>query len=86
MLLGSARWIGNHGFSIGIDDVQPKQKLIDKKSKLLSENYEVCNVKIKEYNERKLQLKPGCDAAQTLEAVITDILNRIREDAGKVTL
>lgn len=52
---------------------------------LLSENYEVCNVKIKEFNEGKLQLKPGCDPAQTLEAVITDILNRIREEAGKVS-
>ena len=82
----SARWIGNHGFSIGIDDVQPKKELSDKKGKLISENYEVCNVKIKEYNEGKLQLKPGCDAAQTLEAVITDILNRIREDAGKVNM
>ncbi|KAH9661159.1 DNA-directed RNA polymerase III subunit 1 [Citrus sinensis] len=82
----SARWIGNHGFSIGIDDVQPKKELSDKKGKLISENYEVCNVKIKEYNEGKLQLKPGCDAAQTLEAVITDILNRIREDAGKACM
>lgn len=82
----SARWIGNHGFSIGIDDVQPKKELSDKKGKLISENYEVCNVKIKEYNEGKLHLKPGCDAAQTLEAVITDILNRIREDAGKVNM
>ncbi|GAY38217.1 hypothetical protein CUMW_035030 [Citrus unshiu] len=82
----NARWIGNHGFSIGIDDVQPKKELSDKKGKLISENYEVCNVKIKEYNEGKLQLKPGCDAAQTLEAVITDILNRIREDAGKACM
>lgn len=82
----SARWIGNHGFSIGIDDVQPKEELIDKKKRLLSENYNVCNVKIKEFNEGKLQLKPGCDAAQTLEAVITDLLNRIREDAGKVRI
>ncbi|KAK1587161.1 hypothetical protein Q3G72_010241 [Acer saccharum] len=79
----SARWIGNHGFSIGIDDVQPKTELSDKKGKLISENYEVCNVKINEFNEGKLKLKPGCDSAQTLEAVITDILNRIREDAGK---
>ncbi|KAL5785731.1 hypothetical protein ACOSQ2_008123 [Xanthoceras sorbifolium] len=79
----SARWIGNHGFSIGIDDVQPKEELSDKKRKLISENYEVCNVKIKEFNEGKLQLKPGCDSAQTLEAAITAILNRIREDAGK---
>ncbi|KAI9196764.1 hypothetical protein LWI28_026830 [Acer negundo] len=79
----SARWIGNHGFSIGIDDVQPKKELSDKKGKLISENYEVCNVKINEFNEGKLKLKPGCDSAQTLEAVITDILNRIREDAGK---
>ncbi|KAJ4725928.1 DNA-directed RNA polymerase subunit [Melia azedarach] len=82
----SARWIGNHGFSIGIDDVQPKKELNDKKSKLLTENYEVCNLKIKEYNEGKLQLKPGCDAAQTLEAVITDVLNRIREEAGKACM
>ncbi|KAL5789547.1 hypothetical protein ACOSQ2_004435 [Xanthoceras sorbifolium] len=58
-------------------------QLGDKKGKLISENYEVCNVKVKEFNEGKLQLKPGCDSAQTLEAVITDLLNRIREDAGE---
>ncbi|KAK2643225.1 hypothetical protein Ddye_024988 [Dipteronia dyeriana] len=81
--IGSARWIGNCGFSIGIDDVQPKKELSDKKGKLISENYEVCNVKINEFHEGKLKLKPGCDSARTLEDVITDILNRIREDAGK---
>jgi DNA-directed RNA polymerase III subunit RPC1 len=27
----SARWIGNHGFSIGIDDVQPGAKLSQEK-------------------------------------------------------
>ncbi|KAI4304665.1 hypothetical protein MLD38_040142 [Melastoma candidum] len=82
----SARWIGNHGFSIGIDDVQPDQELNEKKGETIWKGYTDCDEKIRLYNEGKLQLQPGCDAAQTLEAVITDILNQIRNDTGQVCM
>lgn len=79
----SARWIGNHGFSIGIDDVQPKQNLIDEKAKIITGDYSKCDDLIQKFNEGKLVRKTGCDAAQTLEVSITEILNQIRDKAGK---
>lgn len=82
----SARWIGNHGFSIGIDDVQPSEKLHQQKQEKILEGYNKCDEKIKLYNEGNLPPEPGCDAAQSLEARITHILNGIRDAAGKVRL
>ena len=35
----SARWIGNHGFSIGIDDVQPGANLEKLKKQKVEEGY-----------------------------------------------
>ncbi|XP_016187356.1 DNA-directed RNA polymerase III subunit 1 [Arachis ipaensis] len=82
----SARWIGNHGFSIGIDDVQPKEVLIEQKDKTISDNYKKCHDFIAAFNKGKLELKAGCDAAQTLETLITGVLNGIRDTAGKVCM
>ena len=82
----SARWIGNHGFSIGIDDVQPGKKLIDEKGKTISNGYRHCNKLIADYNGGRLALKSGCDATQTLETEITERLNKLREEAGDVRI
>ncbi|KAI3851217.1 hypothetical protein MKW92_003705 [Papaver armeniacum] len=82
----SARWIGNHGFSIGISDVQPGKCLSDKKQKKIDMGKEKCDKLIEHYKTGKLELQPGCDAAQTLEAEITGILNNIREKAATVCM
>ncbi|KAK3410062.1 hypothetical protein EUGRSUZ_J02108 [Eucalyptus grandis] len=82
----SARWIGNHGFSIGIDDVQPDNDLNERKRETILNGYNSCDEKIELYNKGKLDLQPGCDAAQTLEAVITGILNQIRNETGQVCM
>ena len=82
----SARWIGNHGFSIGIDDVQPSQKLHNQKEEIINLGADKCDEKIKLYNMGSLPPEPGCDAAQSLEARITQILNGIRDATGKVRL
>ena len=81
----SARWIGNHGFSIGIDDVQPGESLNQKKKQTIDKGYEVCDEVICLYNKGKLPLQSGCNAAETLEAEITKELNDIREATGKVS-
>ncbi|XP_024535104.1 DNA-directed RNA polymerase III subunit 1 [Selaginella moellendorffii] len=80
----SARWIGNHGFSIGIDDVQPGSRLTVEKEKRIAEGYRACDKHISLFNKGQLTLQPGCDAAQTLESEITGELNKIREAAGQV--
>ncbi|CAI5461136.1 unnamed protein product [Closterium sp. Yama58-4] len=79
----SARWIGNHGFSIGIDDVQPSKHLYNEKQRAVEEGYDASLRHIQAFNEGRLTLQPGCNAAQTLEANITGELNKIREEAGK---
>ncbi|KAI3678420.1 hypothetical protein L6452_37711 [Arctium lappa] len=82
----SARWIGNHGFSIGIDDVQPGDDLNDNTSRIISEGNRKCDNFILDFNKGKLKLQPGCNAAQTLEAEITGVLNKIRDETGKVCM
>lgn len=81
----SARWIGNHGFSIGISDVQPSDILYGEKEKIIKKGYDKCDDQIKLYNEGQLRLASGCDAAQSLESVITAVLNDIRDQTGKVS-
>lgn len=82
----SARWIGNHGFSIGIDDVQPGDNLNDNTHRIISEGNKKCDNFILDFNKGKLKLQPGCNAAQTLEAEITGVLNKIRDETGKVCM
>jgi hypothetical protein len=38
------------------------------------------------FKKGKLELQPGCNAAQTLESSVTGELNKIREAAGNVGL
>ncbi|XP_071737899.1 DNA-directed RNA polymerase III subunit 1-like [Rutidosis leptorrhynchoides] len=82
----SARWIGNHGFSIGIDDVQPGDHLNESTKRIISEGNKKCDNFILDFNNGKLKLQPGCNAAQTLEAEITGVLNKIRDETGKVCM
>ncbi|CAJ2654286.1 unnamed protein product [Trifolium pratense] len=84
--LAKLRWIGNHGFSIGIDDVQPKQTLINNKVKIINGGYNECDGFIEAFNERKLQPAPGCDAAQTLESMIFSKLNGLRDKIAEVCM
>ncbi|XP_058109982.1 DNA-directed RNA polymerase III subunit 1 isoform X4 [Magnolia sinica] len=82
----SARWIGNHGFSIGIDDVQPGEHLNRNKKVEIDKGYKECDDLINRFNTGGLKLLPGCNAAQTLESNITGKLNNIREAAAKVCM
>ncbi|PON73287.1 DNA-directed RNA pol I, largest subunit [Trema orientale] len=81
----SARWIGDHGFSIGIDDIQPSQGYRDHKEQLIKRVADECNKKILLYNEG-LPVEPGCDAAQSLEEGVTHILNGIPDATEKLYL
>uniref|UniRef100_A0A0D9W6L6 DNA-directed RNA polymerase subunit n=1 Tax=Leersia perrieri TaxID=77586 RepID=A0A0D9W6L6_9ORYZ len=82
----SARFIGNHGFSIGVDDVQPGEHLNQQKKKEIDEGYKTCHDLIASYSKGALTLQPGCDAAQTLELQITSALNKLRETAGNICM
>jgi DNA-directed RNA polymerase beta' subunit len=82
----SARFIGNHGFSIGVDDVQPGESLNEKKGKTIGEGYQECHELIAQYSKGALKPQPGCTRAQTLEARISGVLNKLRDIAGDVSL
>ncbi|GAA0172061.1 DNA-directed RNA polymerase [Lithospermum erythrorhizon] len=79
----SARWIGNHGFSIGIDDVQPGETLSGTKEQIVQAGYGKADDLINKFNRGELQSLPGLDASQTLESEISNELNEIRENTGK---
>ncbi|CAI8603101.1 unnamed protein product [Vicia faba] len=82
----SARWIGNHGFSIGIEDVQPKVILIHRKNETIDKGYDVCDRFIEDFHKGKLKLAAGCDAAQTLESSIFGTLNNLRDATAQVCM
>ncbi|XP_057794291.1 DNA-directed RNA polymerase III subunit 1 isoform X3 [Salvia miltiorrhiza] len=82
----SARWIGNHGFSIGINDVQPGYTLTNEKKALLDKEYGHCTNYIRSYTSGSLELLPGCNNAETLEAKISETLNKIRETVASVCM
>eukprot|EP00879_Flechtneria_rotunda_P010750 GHRR01011232.1.p1 GENE.GHRR01011232.1~~GHRR01011232.1.p1 ORF type:complete len:546 (+),score=206.34 GHRR01011232.1:3389-5026(+) len=82
----SARVMGDLGFSIGIDDVMPRKQLRVAKAQTLEQGYQAVQGFIQQYKKGSLQLQPGCNMEQTLEAQATGVLNAIRETAGKVCM
>ena len=81
-----ARYMGNRGFSIGINDVTPKDDLKQKKEHLVEIAYAKCDELIELYKTGKLETQPGCDEEQTLEAKIGGLLSKVREEVGEVCI
>ncbi|XP_067928267.1 DNA-directed RNA polymerase III subunit RPC1-like [Watersipora subatra] len=79
-------YLTNRGFSIGIGDVTPGLGLLHAKENLLTNGYNKCNEYIQQLKEGSLTTQPGCNAEQTLEAVILRELSVIRDHAGKACL
>jgi len=77
-----ARFLGNHGFSVGVFDVFPIMSLRDKKEQLVREANEKANILIKDFNAGRLEKAAGCDMEQTLENKISGVLNKVRSQAG----
>ncbi|CCH58170.1 hypothetical protein TBLA_0A03720 [Henningerozyma blattae CBS 6284] len=81
-----ARFLGNRGFSIGINDVTPDDKLKNLKENLVEIAYAKCDELIGLYNQGKLETQPGCNEEQTLEAKISGILSKVREEVGDICI
>ncbi|TIA73384.1 hypothetical protein E3P92_01635 [Wallemia ichthyophaga] len=77
-----ARWLANVGFSLGISDVMPSMDLRQRKESLVEEAYATCNDLIEKAKYGKLENQPGCDQEQTLEALISGILSKVRDVVG----
>lgn len=82
----AALWLASYGFSIGVDDVTPSAALARRKDKLVDEGYLRCDGYIDEFKNGKLALRPGCSPAETLEAVVSAELSRLREEGGKACI
>ena len=80
----SARWIGNRGFSIGIDDVTPSHNLQQHKIAKLTEGYAKCDAQIGLFKKGELPAASGCNEEQTLEASLLGELSGIREELGSL--
>jgi DNA-directed RNA polymerase III subunit RPC1 len=80
----SARWLTNNGFSLGISDVTPGDKLNQKKQALVQEAYAKCDKLISDYKEGKLSRDAGCDEEKTMENRIGGILSGVRQAAGDI--
>eukprot|EP00808_Paulinella_micropora_P027547 g67066.t1 len=66
----SSRWIGSRGFSIGIDDVMPSPRLLERKQQLISSTYRKCDGFIQQYKNKTLQSMAGNTDEETLEKLI----------------
>jgi DNA-directed RNA polymerase III subunit RPC1 len=82
----TARFICDRGFSIGIDDVTPSQRMLSLKEKILKDGQKQADEQIAAYKSGRIRLKPGCDALQSLESEVNGILGKIRENCGKEAL
>ncbi|KAJ9527506.1 hypothetical protein QJQ45_025764, partial [Haematococcus lacustris] len=82
----AARHMGNRGFSIGIDDVTPRPVLQREKAATINTGYSQCDGYIAAYKKGELELSPGCNQDQSLEANVMGVLNNIREQAGSVCM
>lgn len=80
----SARWLTNQGFSIGISDVYPSQRLTREKMQLITDAEKKCYELIELYHTGKLERDAGCDEEMTMENRISGILSKVRQDAGDV--
>ncbi|KAK0107000.1 hypothetical protein ONS95_003715 [Cadophora gregata] len=79
----SARYLTNMGFSIGISDVYPSQKLTEHKAILVAEAYDASEVLINQFKNGTLEKATGCDLEESLENKISGVLSKVRQDAGE---
>jgi DNA-directed RNA polymerase beta' subunit len=81
-----ARYIGELGFSIGIDDVTPSPALAAQKGALVAKGYVECQSLIDQFNRGALPSQPGCSVEETLEAKLTGELGSLRQRAGEMCI
>lgn len=81
-----ARWLADQGFSLGINDVMPGEKLRSTKDQKVEAAYKECLELIEKAKVGKLDNLPGCDQEQTLESMISGVLSGVRSDVGEICM
>jgi DNA-directed RNA polymerase III subunit RPC1 len=82
----TSRWLAKRGFSIGLGDVTPSEKLNREKERLMGVAYEKSQDIILQYKEGRLPHDPGCDEEQTMENKVSGILSQVRQDVGNACM
>ena len=81
-----ARWLGDQGFTVGISDVTPPEKLIKEKGDMIGKVFNECLSFVRDSKAGKLKRKAGLDDAGTLEAEQIRVLSTVRTNiAGILT-
>jgi len=81
-----ARWLANQGFSLGINDVMPGDRLRSTKDEKVETAYKECIDLIEKAKLGRLINLPGCDQEQTLENMISGVLSGVRSDVGEICM
>ena len=64
------RWLGSHGFSIGVTDVWPSDPLVAEKEQLVDNGYKECVDFVRQLEDGTILPQPGFTKEQTLEGLI----------------
>lgn len=75
----SVRYLMETGFSIGLDDVYPSERLICEKNRIIKDGYR----QVEEYIKRAGE-GAGIEARANLEMEISMVLSRIRDECGNI--
>jgi len=82
-LLG-IKYLDKTGFTIGLDDIELDDKIKKKIDEILDDaENEVFNL-IELYKKGKIELLPGCDLKESLEAHILEVLSKATEKMEKI--
>eukprot|EP00397_Hematodinium_sp_SG-2012_P002441 GEMP01002447.1.p1 GENE.GEMP01002447.1~~GEMP01002447.1.p1 ORF type:complete len:1261 (+),score=243.66 GEMP01002447.1:585-4367(+) len=79
----ASRYLEKIGFTIGVDDVAPHPLVMETKAAQMKISYQRVDKNIERYKGNVLELKPGCNALQTLESLISSELGNIRQIVGE---
>uniref|UniRef100_A0A7S2W5D7 DNA-directed RNA polymerase subunit n=1 Tax=Mucochytrium quahogii TaxID=96639 RepID=A0A7S2W5D7_9STRA len=80
------RWLSDYGFTIGIDDVTPSKLLLQRKQEEIDRGYQECDELIRQFKNGTLQARPGCNMEESLEAVVSGVLNDVRKLSGEMCM
>jgi len=80
----SARFMGEEGFSIGINDVTASETLNHRKQVMTDKAYAEVDELIAEYHSGTLESLPGMSVEKSLESKIQGVLSAVRNSAGSI--
>lgn len=78
----SARWLTDQGFSIGINDVTPGDKISQINRNLIQNAFKRCDDFTAQLTKGTLTRVPGTDLEGSLEVVVLETLNKVRSAAA----